>query len=56
VHVRLVLAGNRVSAFVGEGTEPDLVVETLDRKARGRVGLFNAGDFANLRVSPAATP
>lgn len=54
VHVRLVLAGKRVSVYVSEGTEPDLVIDALNDRARGRVGLFNPGDFANLRVTPAA--
>ena len=53
VHVRIVLTGPRVSIFVGEGAEPDLVVEPLSRRGPGRVGLFNSGDFANLRVSTA---
>ncbi len=55
VHLRVVLAGSRVSVFVGEGAEPDLVVEALARRGPGRVGLYNPGDFANLRVSPAPT-
>jgi hypothetical protein len=53
VHLRVVLAGSRVRVFVGEGAEPDLEVEALSRRGAGRVGLFNPGDFANLRVSPA---
>jgi hypothetical protein len=48
-----VLTGSRVRVFVGEGAEPDLEVEALSRRGPGRVGLFNPGDFANLRVSPA---
>ena len=52
VHVRLVLAGKQVSVYVGEGAEPDLVVEALNTRSGGRVGLFNDGDFANLRVTP----
>jgi hypothetical protein len=54
VHLRVVLAGPRVSVFVGEGAEPDLVVEAIGRRAPGRVGLYNPGDYANLRVTPAA--
>lgn len=54
VHVRLVLAGPRISVYVGDGAEPDLVVEALNTRARGRIGLFNEGDFANLLVTPAA--
>jgi hypothetical protein len=53
VHVRLVLVGPRISVYVGDGAEPDLVVEALNTRARGRVGLFNDGDFANLLVTPA---
>jgi hypothetical protein len=55
VHVRVELTAARVRVFVGEGADPDLVVEPLSRRGPGRVGLFNPGDFANLRVSP-ATP
>ncbi|MEO6526598.1 MAG: hypothetical protein ABIP93_08240 [Gemmatimonadaceae bacterium] len=54
VHVRLVLAGKRISVYVSEGTEPDLVVEALNERTSGRLGLFNPGDFANLLVTPAA--
>lgn len=53
VHVRLVLAGKRVSVYVSEGAEPDLVVEALNDRGRGQIGLFNAGDYANLRVTAA---
>ena len=53
VHLKVVLEGPRVSIFVGEGAEPDLVVDALNRRPMGRVGLFNPGDFANLRVTPA---
>lgn len=55
VHLRVVLAGPRVSIFVGAGAEPDLVVDALSRRGAGRVGLFNPGDFANLRVSSTAS-
>jgi hypothetical protein len=54
VHVRIVLAGKRVSVYVSDGAEPDLVVEALNERSGGRVGLYNAGDFANLLVTPAA--
>ena len=58
VRLRIVVEGSRVSAYVGEGTEPDLVVSKLGTRTRGRVGLWvgtnSDGDFANLRITPAA--
>jgi hypothetical protein len=53
VHLRVVLAGPRVSVYVGEGAEPDLVVRSLSGRGRGRVALHNPGDYANLSVRPA---
>jgi hypothetical protein len=56
-HLRVVVRGPQVRVYVGEGAEPDLVVEKLTPRTRGRVGLWvgdnSPGDFANLRLTPA---
>jgi hypothetical protein len=53
-HARVVVAGARVSVFVGDATEPSLVVNALDQRRKGLVGLWvgnnSGGDFANLRI------
>jgi hypothetical protein len=55
-HVRVVLAGPRVSVYVGDATKPSLVVNRLSQRTKGRVGFWvgnnSAGDFANLRIRP----
>lgn len=54
--VRVVVAGSRVSVFVGEAKEPSLVVQRLSEATKGLVGLWvgntSGGDFANLRIRP----
>ena len=53
-HARVVVAGSKVSVFVGDATEPSLVVNPLSERTKGLVGLWvgnnSAGDFANLRI------
>jgi hypothetical protein len=53
-HARVVVAGAKVSVFVGAATEPSLVVNTLSERKEGLVGLWvgnnSGGDFANLRI------
>lgn len=55
VRLRVVVALTSLEVFVGEGAEPDLVVDRIDEEPEGRVGLwvgnFSGGDFANLRIS-----
>jgi hypothetical protein len=55
-HVRVVLAGPRVSVYVGDATKPSLVMNRLSQRTKGRVGFWvgnnSAGDFANLRIRP----
>jgi hypothetical protein len=55
-HARVVVAGTKVRVFVGDATEPSLVVERLSERAKGLVGLWvgnnSAGDFANLKIRP----
>ena len=54
--VRVVVAGSRVSVFVGEAKEPSLVVQRLSEGTKGLVGLWvgnnSGGDFASLRIRP----
>ncbi len=55
-HARVVVAGPKVSVYVGDATQPSLVVNRLSNRTRGLVGLWvgnnSAGDFANLRIRP----
>ena len=56
VHLRVVVKGGRVQAFVGSATTPTLDVRKLGQLDRGMVGLWvgnnSDGDFANLRITP----
>ena len=55
-HVRVVVAGSKVSVFVGNATEPSLVVTRLSERSSGLVGFWvgngSGGDFANLTIRP----
>jgi hypothetical protein len=55
-HARVVVAGSKVSVFVGNATEPSLVVNRLSPRTKGLVGLWvgnnSGGDFANLSIRP----
>lgn len=55
-HARIVVAGSKVSVFVGDAKEPSLVVTRLSDRTSGLVGLWvgntSGGDFANLRITP----
>ena len=56
VHLRVVVKGGRVQAFVGSATTPTLDVRKLGQLDRGMVGLWvgnnSDGDFSSLRLSP----
>lgn len=56
VHLKVVVRGNDVSAFVNGGSSPALHVQALSGRKRGGVGLWvgdpSPGDFANLVVRP----
>ena len=56
-HARIVVVSPRVSVFVNESKEPCLVVEQLNDRRRGSLGLWvgngSGGDFANLKVTRA---
>jgi len=54
-HVRVVVAGPKVSVFVNDAAEASLVVTRLSERTKGLVGLWvgnnSGGDFANLRIT-----
>jgi hypothetical protein len=55
---RVVIANRKASVFVGDGTDPCLMVNLLNDRKTGLVGLWvgnnSGGDFANLSIIPAA--
>ncbi len=55
-HVRVVVASPKVSVFVGDAKQPSLVVDQLNDRTKGLVGLWvgngSGGDFANLKIIP----
>ena len=53
-HVRIVLEKPKVSVYVNDGKEPSLVVEELNDRKGGGVGLgVHGGYLANLKITPA---
>lgn len=54
---RIVVASPKVSVFVGDASQPSLVVDQLSSRGKGLVGVWvgntSGGDFANLRLTPA---
>ena len=54
-HVRVVVASPKVSVFVGDAKQPSLVVDQLNDRTKGLVGLWvgnnSDGDFANLTIT-----
>jgi hypothetical protein len=56
-HARIVVASSKVSVFVNGSREPSLVVEKLNQRKQGAIGLWvgnnSGGDFANLQVTKA---
>jgi glyoxylase-like metal-dependent hydrolase (beta-lactamase superfamily II) len=59
-HARVVIAGGRVEVFVNGAAKPSLSVEDIGPHKSGGVGLFvgngSDGAFANLTITPSATP
>jgi hypothetical protein len=57
-HTRVVIANPTARVFVGDAKDPCLVVNLLNDRKKGRVGLWtgnnSGGDFANLTIIPAA--
>ena len=56
-HVRVIVASPKVSVFVADAKEPNLVVNQLSDRKKGLVGLWvgnnSGGDFANFKIVPA---
>lgn len=56
-HARVVVASPKVSVFIGDATEPCLVVDQLSDRKKGLVGVWvgntAGGDFANFKILPA---
>ena len=54
-HVRVVVASPKVSVFVGDAKQPSLLVDQLNDRTKGLVGLWvgnnSDGDFANLTIT-----
>jgi len=57
---RIVISKPEVRVYVGDDTEPSLVVYELTDRTGGRIGLWmgnnSAGSFAELIIRPATTP
>ena len=56
-HARIVVSGRKVSVFVNDAAQPSLVVEKLNDRTSGRVGIWGGdagqgGHFANLKITP----
>lgn len=55
VHLRIVVTGTKIQAYVGNINSPTLSVRKLGQQDHGRVGLWagnnSDGDFANLRIA-----
>jgi len=58
VKLKLVITGKNVAAFVNGSDQPSLKVELLNRRLKGKVGLWvgngSEGGFRNCKVIPAA--
>ncbi len=56
-HVRIVVDGSTVSAFVNNSEKPSLEVPRVGSATSGKVGIWvgddSGGDFAHLRITPA---
>ena len=57
-HARVLVANAKVTVFVADAKEPCLVVDALNNRKAGLVGLWvgnnSGGDFANLTITHAA--
>jgi hypothetical protein len=60
VRLRIVVSEPELQVYAGGGAEPDLVVQRLGGLKSGQIGLWvgngSAGDFANVRITPASNP
>jgi len=54
-HVRIVVTTPKISVYVNNNPNPDLVVEQISKKKEGMIGFWTGnqsdGDFANLKIS-----
>jgi len=54
-HVRVVIKSPKVSVYINNNTNPDLVVDQLSDRKEGMVGFWvgnnSNGDFANLKIT-----
>jgi hypothetical protein len=54
-HVRLVIKYPKVSAYVNNNSNPDLIVDQLSNRKEGKIGFWvgnnSDGDFANLKIT-----
>ncbi len=54
-HVRLVIKSHKVSVYVNNNSNPDLVVDQLSNRKDGMIGFWvgnnSDGDFANLKIT-----
>jgi hypothetical protein len=59
-HARVVVLYPTVSVYVGDASEPSLVLTQLSDRKKGRLGLWvgngSSGDFRNLRITHSAAP
>ncbi len=55
-HVKIVVEGNEVKAFVNNSPKPSLVVKKISAMSKGQVGFWvgngSDGSFANLVITP----
>lgn len=54
---KIVVDGRKISVFVNDAAQPSLVVEKLNERTSGRVGIWGGdagegGYFANLKITP----
>lgn len=56
VHMRIVVDGDSISAYVNGAKEPSLAIRKVSKQHAGRVGFYVAdtsgGDFANITITP----
>ena len=55
-HVKIIVKSPQIIVFVNGNQEPSLIVEKLNTRASGKIGLWvgnnSDGDFANLQIIP----
>jgi hypothetical protein len=55
-HVKIIVSYPHITVFVNGSQEPCLIVEKLNTRTSGKIGLWvgnnSDGDFANLQINP----